>query len=202
MIQPESRVAWKNSYSSHEEEQEPYSKGNSWHRKVGLRTLGYTVVKRNSQKGDKCKVCWKDVQYKFIMNRNPGISTGQSFLLKLKFAVWFLPSTFYLNHPVQTLSLNTWTKLCHLFLLCNSLLSSSLHAACPRHSSAEIRRHFSGLSYGTAQSGLHHRNSSTASGSIYFNIVSDFPFMFPSLCVLCDWIFCTELTVCLWWLHD
>ncbi|MCI4380885.1 hypothetical protein PGIGA_G00245190 [Pangasianodon gigas] len=48
-----------------------------------------------------------------------------------------------------------------------------------RHSSAEIRRHFSGLSYGTAQSGLHHRHSSSASGSMCFNVPQSYDAVEP-----------------------
>ncbi|KAL7828401.1 hypothetical protein SRHO_G00320350 [Serrasalmus rhombeus] len=48
-----------------------------------------------------------------------------------------------------------------------------------RHSSAEIRRHFSGLSHGTPHSTLHHRHSSSISGSIYFNVPQSYDAVEP-----------------------
>ncbi|KAL6458828.1 hypothetical protein MHYP_G00323000 [Metynnis hypsauchen] len=48
-----------------------------------------------------------------------------------------------------------------------------------RHSSAEIRRHFSGLSHGTPPSTLHHRHSSSISGSIYFNVPQSYDAVEP-----------------------
>lgn len=48
-----------------------------------------------------------------------------------------------------------------------------------RHSSAEIRKHFVGVSYNTVQSGLHQRNNSSASGSICFNVPQSYDAVEP-----------------------